>query len=192
MLISTPTFDAPSSEIEYLAQVAIVDAVQTNLANNRIAGDRVGSICRSAREAIAGSKHYLQSARWAVQLAAAQAILAGGGSDLDIEMMALEARLRGLGETVEQLALKVIANSRIFTLVGAAVDGVERAANDAIAAYQGTDPAAYDGIVVTARETLRTELIAIIAPIQGGPTAQAMVEAILGPAPQPGPLPPGG
>lgn len=183
--ISSPIFDAPATEEEFIFQEE-QKSERLRLAldkSNAHAG--IAIVCNTVRERISASTHYIQTARWAVQLAAAQAILQGGGTELDIEMMALEARLRGMGETVEDLAQKVIRNSRVFTLVGAAVDGVERAANDAIAAYQGTDPVAYDGIVATARATLRTELIAIIAPIQGEAVATAMVTAILGPEPEP-------
>jgi hypothetical protein len=141
---------------------------------------RVTAFANMVRERIAGSQHYLQAARWPIQLAAAQAIKAGGGSVFDTAIMAREARLRDLGETVEQLAEKVLANSLIFASVGAAVDGIERATMDKIKAYQGTDPAAFDAILAAAKATALAEFLDIFTPVIGVEAAQAKAAQYFG------------
>jgi hypothetical protein len=136
------------------------------------------------RERIAKSTHYLQASRWPVQLAAAQDLLTNGAGAqaLHTTMLALEARLRQRGETVEQLAQKVISNSSVFTLVGAAVDGIETATLDAIsAAYiNGDSPAAFAELTAQARETARTELLAIFTAALSETEALAIVGGLLG------------
>jgi hypothetical protein len=133
------------------------------------------------RERIANSKHYLQAARWSIQLAAAQSIKAGSASEFDTAIMAREARLRGLGETVDQLADKVLANSLIFASVGAAVDGIERATLDAIAAYAGNDPGHFETILATAKATGRAEFLDIFGAVYGPAQAETMATQFFGP-----------
>jgi hypothetical protein len=141
---------------------------------------RTGELSSKVRERIAKATHYLQATRWPVQVAAAQAIAAGTGSAFDVQMMELEARLRGRGETVEELAAKVLANSAVFTLVGAAVDGIETATLDAIRAYEGADPAAFAAITTQARLDAHAELLAIYSPVVGEAQAEALVAQIVG------------
>lgn len=140
------------------------------------------SFANTTRERVAKATHYLQTSRWPVQLAAAQDVLAQGeqAQPLHLQMIDLEARLRARGETREQLAQKVIANSGVFTLVGAAVDGIETATLDALRAYAGSDTAALAAIVAQARLDLQVELIAIFTPALGEPQALALVAQILG------------
>jgi hypothetical protein len=157
--------DAPAPSVAALRRSA---ELQTTQLSNQL------------RERIAKASHYLQTTRWPVQVAAAQAIAAGAGSAFDVQMMALEARLRGRGETVEQLAAKVLANSAVFTLVGAAVDGIETATLDAIRAYAGTDPAAFAALLTQARLDAHAELLAIYTPVAGEAQAEALVAQILG------------
>lgn len=142
----------------------------------------VADLCNTVRQAIAKATHYLQASRWPVQLAAAQDVLAQGeqAQPLHLQMIDLEARLRARGETREQLAQKVIANSGVFTLVGAAVDGIETATLDTLRAYAGSDPAAFTAIVAQARLDLQVELVAIFTPALGEPQALALVAQILG------------
>lgn len=166
-----PTFYAESDP-------EVVAALMTR--NRSEAHRRTVAFANSIRERIAASKHYLQAARWPIQLAAAQAIKAGNGSDFDVSIMAREARLRGLGETVEQLADKVLANSLIFASVGAAVDGIERATLDAIAAYAGTDPAHFETILANAKAVGRAEFMDIFTPIYGAEAAQARADVFFG------------
>lgn len=142
---------------------------------------RTLAFANKVRERIASSKHYLQAARWPIQLAAAQAIKAGSGSEFDTSIMAREARLRGLGETVEQLADKVLANSLIFASVGAAVDGIERATLDAIAAYQGNDPTHFETILAGAKATGRAEFLDIFTGVYGAAQAEAMAAQLFPP-----------
>lgn len=144
--------------------------------------DSARTLCNTVRQAIAKSTHYLQTSRWPVQLAAAQDVLAQGeqAQPLHRQMIDLEARLRARGETREELAQKVIANSGVFTLVGAAVDGIETATLDALRAYAGSDPAAFAAIVAQARLDLQVELVAIFTPALGEPQALALVAQILG------------
>lgn len=132
------------------------------------------------REGIAKSRHYLQSSRWAIQLASAQAIKAGTATAFDLSIMGREARLRGRGETVAQLADKVIANSLAFASVGAAVDGIETATLDATAAYAGGDPAAFAAILAQAKATALSEFIDIFTGIYNAATAQAMAAQFFG------------
>lgn len=143
--------------------------------------ERTSFFANSIRERIAASKHYLQAARWPIQLAAAQAIKAGQGSEFDTSIMAREARLRGLGETVDQLADKVLANSLIFASVGAAVDGIERATMDAIAAYSGSDPAHFETILSNAKAVALAEFLDIFGAVYGPAQAQARAAQFFGP-----------
>jgi hypothetical protein len=130
------------------------------------------------RERVANSKHYLQAARWPIQLAAAQAAKAGTASAFDTDVLAREARLRGLGETVEQLADKVLANSYVFAHIGAAVDGIERATIDAITAYAGQDPEHYEVILTDAKAAGLVEFLDIFGGVYGQAQAQATVDGI--------------
>lgn len=141
---------------------------------------RTATFANLIRERIAGSQHYLQAARWPIQLVAAQSIKAGKGSEFDRAIMAREARLRELGETVEQLADKVLANSLIFASFGAAVDGVERATMDKITAYKGSDPAAFDAILAAAKATALTEFLDIFTPFIGAEAARSKAAAFFG------------
>ena len=112
--------------------------------------------------------------------AAAQAIKAGKGSDFDRSIMGREARLRGMGESVEQLADKVISNSLIFASVGAAVDGIERATMDKISAYNGADPAKFDAILAEAKQLALAEFLDIFTPFVGVDGAKARARAFFG------------
>jgi hypothetical protein len=140
---------------------------------------RTVAFANTIRERIAASKHYLQAARWPIQLAAAQAIKAGHGSEFDVAIMAREARLRGLAETVEQLADKVLANSLVFASVGAAVDGIERATLDRIAAC--TELAVFEVILTEAKALALAEFLDIFTGVYGSAQAQAMAAQFFGP-----------
>lgn len=142
---------------------------------------RTVAFANTIRERIAASKHYLQAARWSIQLDSAKAIKAGTAIDFDTSIMAREARLRGLGETVEQLADKVLANSLIFASVGAAVDGIERATLDAIAAYAGNDPDHFETILANAKATGRAEFLDIFGAVYGPAQAETMATQFFGP-----------
>lgn len=132
---------------------------------------RTVAFANTIRERIAASKHYLQAARWSIQLASAQAVKAGAPTAFDTSALEREARLRGLGETVEQLADKVLANSLVFASVGAAVDGIERATMDRIAAC--TDLAGFEVILTEAKATALAEFLDIFTPLYGVEGAQA-------------------
>jgi hypothetical protein len=137
---------------------------------------RAGALFAQVRSRVAKTPHHLKSARWALQLPAALDLMAHGAAaqPLHRDMLALEARTRQRGETPEQLAAKVVANSTVFAMTGAAVDGVETATMDAIAAATGAPGAVVDA----AREALRTELEAIFSG-PAGAGAAAMVAALL-------------
>lgn len=137
------------------------------------------------RERIAASKHYLQASRWPIQVASAQAVKAGAATDFDTATLAREARLRGRGETVDQLADKVLGNSLIFASVGAAIDGIETATMDKIAAYNGTDPAAFDAILADAKATALAEFLDIFTPFFGADAARSKAAEFFGPADPP-------
>ena len=151
-----------------LLPVDAPEVVAALVARERAAAQRrTVAFANTIRERIAASKHYLQAARWSIQLDSAKAIKAGTAIEFDTSIMAREARLRGLGETVEQLADKVLANSLIFASVGAAVDGIERATLDAIAAYAGNDPAHFETILANAKATGRAEFLDIFGAVYG-------------------------
>ena len=140
--------------------------------------NRTTAFANTIRERIASSKHYLQSARWSIQLASAQAVKAGAASDFDTATLGREARLRGLGETVEQLADKVIGNSLVFASVGAAVDGIERHTLDRIAAC--TDVSGFETILTEAKATALAEFLDIFTPVVGEAEAHARAAAFFG------------
>lgn len=165
-----------------LLPVDAPEVVAALVARDRAAAQRrTVAFANTMRERIAASKHYLQAARWSIQLDSAKAIKAGTAIDFDTSIMAREARLRGLGETVEQLADKVLANSLIFASVGAAVDGIERATLDAIAAYAGNDPEHFETILANAKATGRAEFLDIFGAVYGPAQAQAMAAQFFGP-----------
>lgn len=110
------------------------------------------------REKIAKPNHYLQPARWGIQLAAAQAVLDGSANKGQLDMMALEARLRNRGESPDQLAARVIANSNAFMLAGAAIDGIEVAALDKVKVNKSND---YASILAEAKAVAIAEFDAI-------------------------------
>lgn len=139
---------------------------------------RTTAFANTIRERIAASKHYLQAARWPIQLAAAQAIKAGVATEFDHSIMAREARLRGMGETVEQLADKVLGNSLVFASVGAAVDGIERATLDRIAACE--ELAGFEVILTEAKALARAEFLDIFAGVYGAAQAEAMAAQFFG------------
>jgi dGTP triphosphohydrolase len=141
---------------------------------------RTRQLANTIRERVAKAHHHLQSARWSVQLAAAQDVIVNGvaATAFSKDQLDVEARLRARGETREQLAAKVVANSSVFTLVGAVVDGIETATLDAIAAYEGTDPQALEALVQQARMTAMAEVYAIYEPVIGQAQAQATVDGI--------------
>lgn len=165
-----------------LLPVDAPEVVAALVARNRAAAHRrTVAFANTIRERIAASKHYLQAARWSIQLDSAKAIKAGTAIDFDTSIMAREARLRGLGETVEQLADKVLANSLIFASVGAAVDGIERATLDAIAAYAGNDPDHFETILANAKATGRAEFLDIFGAVYGPAQAETMATQFFGP-----------
>lgn len=165
-----------------LLPVDAPEVVAALVARDRAAAQRrTVAFANTMRERIAASKHYLQAARWSIQLDSAKAIKAGTAIDFDTAIMAREARLRGLGETVEQLADKVLANSLIFASVGAAVDGIERATLDAIAAYAGNDPEHFETILTNAKATGRAEFLDIFGAVYGPAQAETMAAQFFGP-----------
>ena len=154
-------------------------------ASKQTASSATAALTNTARERIAKASHYLQASGWPVKLAAAQDVLANGeqsAQPLHVQMLALEARLRGRGETLESLAALVIANSRMFTLVGAAIDGIETATLDAINdPALTTTPQALTALTDQAALDLQVELAAIFGECLGlaPEPAQAAVAAIL-------------
>lgn len=165
-----------------LLPVDAPEVVAALVARERAAAHRrTVAFANTIRERIAASKHYLQAARWSIQLDSAKSIKAGTAIEFDTAIMAREARLRGLGETVEQLADKVLANSLIFASVGAAVDGIERATLDAIAAYAGNDPDHFETILANAKATGRAEFLDIFGAVYGPAQAETMATQFFGP-----------
>jgi hypothetical protein len=146
----------------------------------RLATQRTIDFANDVRAQIAKSQHYLQAARWPIQLASAQAIKAGNPSPFDLATIGREARLRGRGETAEQLADKVLSNSTVFASVGAAVDGIETATLDAVAGYTGDDPAWFDRALAGARDVALAEFMDIFTPVVGAEGAQARAAAFFG------------
>jgi hypothetical protein len=140
---------------------------------------RTTVFANTIRERIASSKHYLQAARWSIQLASAQSVKAGAATAFDISVLGREARLRGLGESIDQLADKVLANSLVFASVGAAVDGIERATLDRIAAC--TDVAGFEPILTEAKATALAEFLDIFGSVYGPVQASAMAVQFFGP-----------
>ncbi|MGS5088292.1 hypothetical protein ACVC7V_17555 [Hydrogenophaga sp. A37] len=150
------------------------------LARERASAQRRTTVfANTIRERIASSKHYLQAARWSIQLASAQAVKAGAATAFDTAVLEREARNRELGESVEQLADKVIANSLIFASVGAAVDGIERATLDRVAAC--TEVAGFEAILTAAKAKALAEFLDIFTPFYGLEGAQARAAQFFSP-----------
>lgn len=139
---------------------------------------RTVAFANKVRERIASSKHYLQAARWSIQLASAKAVKAGTATEFDTSVLGREARLRNLGESIEQLSDKVLANSLVFASVGAAVDGIERATMDAIAACTEVDQV--EPLLVAAKVTARQEFLDILSPVYGASLAAARATEFFG------------
>lgn len=177
---SLVAFDESMAELEAdLLPVDDPEVVAALVERERASATRrTIAFANKIRERIAASKHCLQTARWSIQLASAKAIKSGTANEFDTSIMAREARLRGLGETVEQLADKVLANSLIFASVGAAVDGIERATLDRIAAC--TELAGFEVILTEAKATSLAEFMDIFVPIYGAEEAQARAAVFFG------------
>lgn len=135
-------------------------------------------IFSTLRERIAKSSHYLQASRWPVQLAAAQDVLENGdsASELHKNMLDLEARLRDRGESRAILATKIINNSLVFTMVGAAIDGIETAALDAI--HAAHDSEGLNQVVQGVPGAASNEILAILTPALGPEEAAASVQSL--------------
>lgn len=175
-VLHTATAPAVVAWIDRVARYIVPEIEQART----VATSRTGAFANTLRERIAASKHYLQAARWSIQLASARAIKAGSATGVDTSALGREARLRGLGESVDQLADKVLGNSLIFASVGAAVDGIERATLDKIAAYNGTDATVFDVILDDARAVALAEFLDIFTPVYGPAGAQARAAAFFG------------
>ena len=139
---------------------------------------RTVAFANKVRERIASSKHYLQAARWSIQLASAKAVKAGTATEFDTSVLGREARLRNLGESIEQLADKVLANSLVFASVGAAVDGIERATMDAISACTEVDQV--EPVLTAAKVTAHQEFLDILSPFYGASLAAARATEFFG------------
>lgn len=130
------------------------------------------------RDGIEPSSHNLHAARWPWQFDAATDLITNGSnaSAFNQQHLALEARLRGRSETALQLAELVMQKSQLFTLIGAAIDGVETAAKDAIEANTNLDTTS--AIVANARASLLTELSAIFAASASQPEEKATAHVL--------------
>lgn len=66
--------------------------------------------------------------------AMAEAVLAGSASETQLLNLTTEARLRGMDETAQTLAEKIVAKANALDIASAALDGLRRASENAIAA----------------------------------------------------------
>lgn len=118
-------------------------------ASKRAAIDGVKTFISEQRVVAAGTSDPTELQARAAKRMIADAVVAGTATDDQTLMLATEARLRGMGETPVDLANKILAKARAMDMVNAAMDGLRRAAENAMTAT--TDQAALDACVARFR-----------------------------------------
>jgi hypothetical protein len=94
---------------------------------------QVASLAQQMREMVIGTSDSIEVAAWANKLRIAQAIKAGSASDVEVQAFEKEIALRAIeGETLDTFVDKVLANAERFSVAAAVIDGIKRAARDAI------------------------------------------------------------
>ena len=122
---------------------------------------RVNDFAAQCRNQLAGGASVMEVAGWTryVQLAAkfdANTLTADETAALQLEVTA-----RGRGETIAQLIAKVKGNDAKFTKAQAAVNGMTKAAGDAIDAC--TQPSQVDAVLVNQKAAAQAQLASLAA-----------------------------
>lgn len=91
------------------------------------------------RAAAAGTADAGELQARAIKRAAAEAIVAGNATEAQQLNIGTEAQLRGMSETPEQLAAKIIEKAIALDAVNAKLDGLKRAAENALLATTTAD-----------------------------------------------------
>lgn len=86
------------------------------------------------RDIAAGSPSAGEMQSRAAKRVVAAALLLGEAAEAQSVNLAMEAELRGMGETVEELAHKILARAQALDAVNAKLDGLKRAAENALLA----------------------------------------------------------
>ncbi|TCP43927.1 hypothetical protein [Rhodovulum marinum] len=94
---------------------------------------------------------------WPIKEAAARAYLAGSASSADLDFLSGEATITG--ETLDELAAKVIARAETFRAGAAALAGLRRKVTAQIEAVE--DPHQYEPTLLAAAEEARATAIAL-------------------------------
>ena len=134
VVVSTPAFDGPASEDDFLKQESAMEAA-LSLPRSKAQGiEAISVYANRMRAQIAGTSDAQVMVGWATKLECAKAVLAGTATAPQAQTLALEAQTRVMGETPEALAQKVVSNADIFAMANGAIDGVQRSATDAVKA----------------------------------------------------------
>ena len=96
------------------------------------------SIARLRDVASGGASPGEMAARAAKRLAA-EAVLAGNATEAQLLNVSIEALLRGMAETPETLAAKIVARAQALDALNAKLDGLKRAAENALRATASDD-----------------------------------------------------
>lgn len=100
---------------------------------------RVHAFLAAQRASAAGTVDAGELQARTTKRAAAEAVAAGSATEAQLLNLGIEAQLRGMSETPEQLAAKIIEKAIALDAVNAKLDGLKRAAENALLATTTTD-----------------------------------------------------
>lgn len=108
-------------------------------ATKREAVSQISDFIAAQRAQAAGTSDPSELQARAIKRAAAEAIAAGNATEAQLLNLGIEAQLRGMSETPEQLAAKIIEKAIALDAVNAKLDGLKRAAENALLATTTAD-----------------------------------------------------
>lgn len=137
------------------------DSVETDFSIEEGIASREGAIKKvmgfgqDVREQTVAGAHYITIGLWIMKAIRAERYLAGNATDRDKALLQLEVDTRGRGETIDELAAKIDANSIHLQTSGVLTEGMEKAAGDALRA---SDPDQIDTVMGAVMAQAATEL----------------------------------
>lgn len=100
---------------------------------------RVHTFLAAQRASAAGTDDAGELLARMIKRAAAEAVAAGSATEAQMLNLGIEAQLRGMSETPEQLAQKIVEKAIALDAVNAKLDGLKRAAENALLATATAD-----------------------------------------------------
>ena len=126
------------------------------------AKQKISAFAEATREQLAGGATAREVAGWPRYTQLADKVDAGTATAADLQALQLECSLRGQGETVAQLVVKIHLNATKYTIANSAINGMVKAALTAIDGAK--DPAG----VLTLLAGLKAQATAQINALTGG------------------------